>query len=679
MHLPIVLRLAGVALLAQAAAAQRLDLGSGPAEPKPGEGLATLALADLLEAEAGGLDEDDAQRSFRQLAATLLRAGENAGPDGSEAVLAALTLAANREQLDRLLRAHDQATHAYIAGVLDAARPTVLPRGVDLILRDALAPLETDTDQPCGWWLTSSDDDQLPQNIATLRTLIDNRRLTDDASAVLTEMVALLDSALGEPAYGRDAAAWGALLAAAAAALDEPPAWLDMPARDQLRADLSTGVVMCLDKPDEARAVLTRTATLRRIVRATEALADAHQSRELREAVNRLGAAAEGDAKRDPAVVARVGETYLRALDLIDADRRIPAQTDLVRQVRPMLKPLIESHRQATGAVVRVLPTILADPDPMTEPGVLAAMSSLAATAEDLRTPQRLSTLLAGWTGDVSRPTPAPGREPLATREAGPLAERVRALGVALGREKEAADALAELRTLADISEFVLDIPGEQELRAGAQSPTWRRITGDQADRLLFLVGQARDTWLRSASTEQSADRRPGDEARLRALAALLPLLRDGAAIEAMRFDWSRKNRPTINAWPGWELTAPGLDALAAGLTPRLAELGALAARADDDAGVLARAARLREDYAAALLCARLDASARNRAAAPCDIAAELGTGAPTQGAWMVSHRHALAAVCRSTYEAAAAGDESRAVFLAHANRLALPVLDALP
>ena len=669
------------AILTATSAAQRLDFNTAPSDPKPGEGLAVLALADLLETEAEDFAEFDARRAFRVLAADLLRAGENAGTPGAEAILAALTLAAKRDQLDALLLTHDAATQRYISDLIAETERSILPREVDLLFRDALAPLAADFDPRCGWWTGDAHNiaSSLADNTATLVALLDNRHLADEASAVLAQMLDLLKTSADHPAYRRDATSWASLLVAASAALNTPPDWLDMPARDQLRADLSSGMVMCLDKPAESRTHLRRTAHLVGIIQTTSLLKDSLQSRELREAVSRLVATAEGDPKRDPDAVARIAETYARALTLIEAEVHAPPPNSLVRQVRPMCAPIADAHQQAAEAIVRLLPTILSEPDPMTNPGVLAAMSSLQQATDDLLIPSNLSVLLSTWTSDPSRPIPAPTREPIATREMGPLAERVRTLGVALSRDKNAADALAQLRALDAIAPPVRELPGEHELRANANSPAWRRVTGNQADRLLFLIDQARDNWLRSSATDRFADRRADDEFRLRTLAAVLPLLRDAAALDTMRTNWARKIPPTINASPALELTPAGLDALAGDLTRQAAQLATLTARGDDDAGASARAATLRETFAAALLYARLDAEARIRKLPRCSIVGELGTGAATDMAWLVVHRHALAAISRAAFEAAAAEGESRELFLTYANRQALPLLDAVP
>ncbi len=105
-----------------------------------------------------------------------------------------------------------------------------------------------------------------------------------------------------------------------------------------------------------------------------------------------------------------------------------------------MLEPLAALHRQAAGAMTTLLPGILGEPDPMTDPAILAAMGSLKSASADLAIPADLSAVLAGWDEDPTRPSPAPGREPAATRLMGPLAERVRQLGVRLGQDKGAAE-----------------------------------------------------------------------------------------------------------------------------------------------------------------------------------------------------------------------------------------------
>ncbi|MCC7388879.1 MAG: hypothetical protein IT431_08930 [Phycisphaerales bacterium] len=664
-----------VAALGAPVFAQRLDLGPSTAAPKPGDGLAVLALADLLEKEAGRWEDDDARHAIRVLAGACLRNGEIAGAPGSESVLAGLTLAAKRDQLDGLLDGADDATHLAVVGVIGSTDHSVAPRALDLLLRDALAPLNADADPRCGWWsqrdAEPATEAALDARLGMLRPLLELAALTDGAEASLREFLELAETSRAEPAYRRAAIGWADLVLGASAVLGDPPAWLDMPARDRLRDDFCAGVARLLADPDGARRTLDRAGRVLRVVAATEYLPADLQSRELRDAVNRLAAAPEGDARRDPAATARIADAYAQALELIAAEARAPRPEQLVRQARPMLEPLAALHRQAAGAMTALLPGILASPDPMTDPAILAAMGSLRGASADLAIAADLSAVLAGWDEDATRPSPSPAREPAATRLMGPLAERVRQLGVRLGQDKGAAEALEQLRTLRDISRTARDLPGERELRADAGSIAWRRVTGDQASRLLFLVDQAREGWLRSVAADQLADRRAGDEARLRTLAAVLPLLRDAATIEQMRTDWARKIPPAGNQHPAWELTREGLAALAGDLPERAARLAAITARADSDAAALGAAHDLERDFAAALLVARIERELRDQSLPGCGPVAELASGATDEHAWRSAQRSTLAAVCRAGYEAAAADGERREALLRWANSLA--------
>lgn len=667
-----------IATLGATVSAQRLDLGPSTAAPTPGDGLAVLALADLLEKEAGRWEDDDARHAIRALAGACLRDGEIAGAPGSESVLAGLTLAAKRDQLDGLLGAADDATHRAVVGVIGSTGHSVAPRALDLLLRDALAPLNADADPRCGWWSQRDAEPAtqaaLDARLGMLRPLLELSALTDGAEASLREFLALAETSRAEPAYRRAAIGWADLVLGASAILHDPPAWLDMPARDRLRDDFCAGVANLLAAPDAARLTLDRAGRVLRVVAATEYLPVDLQSRELRDAVNRLAAAPEGDARRDPAATARIAGAYAQALELIAAEARAPRPDQLVRQARPMLEPLAALHRQAAGAMTTLLPGILGEPDPMTDPAILAAMGSLKSASADLAIPADLSAVLAGWDEDPTRPSPAPGREPAATRLMGPLAERVRQLGVRLGQDKGAAEALEQLRILRELSSTARNLPGERELRADAGSIAWRRVTGDQASRLVFLVDQAREAWLRSVATDQFADRRAGDEARLRTLAAVLPLLRDAATLEQMRADWARKIPPASNQHPAWELTREGLEALAGDLPERAARLAAITARADSDAAALGAAQDLERDFAAATLVARIERELRDQSLPGCGVGAELGSGAADEHAWRSSHRNTLAAVCRAAYEAAAADGERREAFLRRANSLALGI-----
>lgn len=673
MHPPIALCLAGVALLTHAAAAQRLNLGPSSDTPKPGDGVAALALADALDAEAQALraPAEASYAALRRMAARLLRDGENAGDAGSEAVLAGLTLATKRGDLDTLMAAEDSATRRYVADVIGATEASILPREVDLLLRDALAPLVADADASCGWW---TEEDTATLNAEALRALIDHRFLSDSANAALARLIELCTIGESEAAYRRSTAEWVTLVADAARALDEPPAWIDMPARDRLRADVSHHIELLFDSPDAARAGLTRTDAIVGIIAATDALDSKHQTRELRDAVNRLAAAPDGDPKREPHAVRAIAETFARARALLDATSSVPPPNELVRQVRPLLEPLTAAHRRTADNIARLLPDMLGAPDPMTEPGLLAAMNASEATAADLDLPRALTTMLTTWTGDPTRPPPPSTREPVPTQALGALANHVQQLAIATGKPASADAALAQLRDLADLATFAFDMPGERELRRAGESPEWRAVTDNQRGRIEFLLDQARTDWVRTVASDEAS----AQTARLRAVAATVELLRDGAEIESMRRAFGRDRAPAINAWPGVELTGAGLDALAGNLTTELAALATLTARDNDPAAVLAQAGVLRDSHAAALSVARLDRLARARNAPSCTPAAELALGPPGEGTrdiWMLPHRHALATLCRDAFEAATATGEKRALFRDHANRTASDVL----
>ncbi len=160
-----------------------------------------------------------------------------------------------------------------------------------------------------------------------LRPLLELSALTDGAEASLREFLALAETSRAEPAYRRAAIGWADLVLGASAILHDPPAWLDMPARDRLRDDFCAGVANLLAAPDAARLTLDRAGRVLRVVAATEYLPVDLQSRELRDAVNRLAAAPEGDARRDPAATARIAGAYAQALELDRRGARARART----------------------------------------------------------------------------------------------------------------------------------------------------------------------------------------------------------------------------------------------------------------------------------------------------------------------------------------------------------------
>ncbi len=668
----------GAAAVVSAASAQRLNLDAA-AEPRPGDGRAALALADLLEAEASeapGLGK--AGRALRRLGADLLRKGEFAGQGGSAAVLAGLTIATERDRLDAQLAGADGAIGAYVESVASGGTVSVESREIDLLLRDALGPLAEGDAAGCGWWSDLGADGaaRIAERTAALRPLVEHRRVRDEAGAALAGLLDTLELAPARPAYHRAAVAWLDLLEGAAGALEEPAAWLGMDARDRLREDLSSGLALYLDDPDRARALLGRTAALVGIVRACDGLEGAAQSRELREAVERLVNAPEHDPLREPEAVLRIAAALGRAVDLLDAEPRLPEPAGLVRQVRPMLGPLAEAHRLAGAAMVRQLPTMLARPDPMTEPGVIAAMNSLARSARDLAMPARISRALVWWPERAADPGRAPS-EPAPARAVAPVAEQVRSLGVALSRPAEAPDALARLRAIDDIADALLEMPGESALRSASPSTPWRLVTGGQEPRLVFVIEEARRSWVRSHSSDQFVADRAADTARIGALAGALAVLEQGVALEALLLAWNRDIPPTINRWAAWETSRSAADALAEGLRPRLSELASVIARADEAPRAAEIAGAIRRDHGAALLLGALELAAGDRSVSGCSPAAQLALGPPLPGAWLLEHREGLARVCRAAFEAGAAEGEARAGFIAHANRSAMPVLEA--
>ncbi|HZW08935.1 MAG TPA: hypothetical protein VFF69_03450 [Phycisphaerales bacterium] len=665
--------LAGLLAAGSGAAAQRLNLGESSITPKAGEGRAALALAELLEKEAaeeGGID--GAGRAARRLGATLLRQGEGGGPEGAEAVLAGLTIAAKRKSIDGLLQSAPAGARQAL-GHGPASPASLAPRDIDLLLRDSFGAGAAG--EECGWLGGPAGAQPLGLSLEQCSALAASRHIDDKAGAALREMVEIMRLAPTYPGYQRSALGWALLITEAGGAAGELPDWLPMDARDRLRADLSIGLELCLEKPEQSRASLRRTATYLRILRACDELPDAPAA--AREAAAALVLAPEGQPLRDPAAVERVGAALRRATDLLAAPQRAPDPATLVRQVRPMLGHLAAAHARAAEPVRRALPAMLASPDPLTDPGTLAPVEALAQATRDLGMPARLSRMLAEWPDAGAEPF-EPVREPAPARAIAPVAEQVRKLGVSLGRDGESASALADLREIAALADDLIALPGEADVRADEPPTAWRLVTGGQTSRLRFVIEQARDAWVRAHSSDQFESDRAAAAAAFGDLAAAMETLTLGVASEAMRLEWGRGDAPLINAWPGWELSRQASDTIADGLRERCGELASVIARGDEMPRAAELGAAVRADYAAPLLFARLESLLPESWTPACTPLDELGSGPPLEAAWLLGHRHALAQVCRSAFEAAAADGQTRAEFRAHANREALAVLDAL-
>lgn len=662
--------------------AQRLDLG-GVRVPEPGEGRAALAVAALMEEQARTIDGRDTSASARvragarRLAAALIRSGEEAGERGSVRVLVGRTMAGRIGDLDSLLTDRAALAEPTLHAVADelALLVAAVPpddNEMDRAIRDAFAPLTTPAGAPgaaAGWFVEGERG--LPDAVAL-------GRLADALDAVsgggtLAERTRL---ASGWAAYARSAEAAAVAALDAHAAVESLPAWVTREARDRLRADLDRAMVALESGAlaPSAMASLRDLRTLASIAGRLDAIDAARPgSRQAREAWLRLALADASDARRVGASPARIGAAMDRALSLVEARAALPDETAVARQVRPALRSLSDAAREGEPRVLAVLASALEQPDPLTDPAIVAALNAQQRAIDDVRMLASLNRLLCEWAGSGA-PGEAPvpeteprTREPTPVRAMLPLAERVRVLGVDLSRPASREGALAELRTLGEAAPLLFDIPGLAELAGDPGERGWHEATGGRGEAIVRDAAAARAAWVESASSDRHADRRGADTERLRTLAATLAAQRDAASY--LRLVASSSPMPGVaQSWPGWEVSSRGLVALGARV------------RADAPT----RAVALRDDAPGALLAGRLERLGAARGlGARRDLLHEVALGPPLAGSWLADRRGALASVCRYAEEAAhaAAGNEAGRAeeLLRYVNDRARSLLASLP
>ncbi len=676
------------------AAGQILDFGSKPTTPSSGDSRWAIELVKSLKAEQREATEAGAQQ-LRTLAVELIEAGQQAGTTGAAVELVGWTLARHREALDELLAGAPAGVERDIYEQLHTHAPVNAGdvQGVDRLLRDSLGVLLRDEPEiGCGWVALKDhhevgnqvlDAVLLPDSLDGLVDfLIDHttqRRLDDQAKAAIAQLIETCRTARGYPAWQPSARQWAGRAARTLAivqALEEPPVWLNMPARDQLRSDANAALGMMFSDPAKAGEAMDRLSMQWQLIAATEALDAKAQSRRLRDAINAIVNLPEADPRADAHAFETIVQTYLRSLSLLDATGRLPEADAVVRQLRPAYKPLLAMHARSKTAAIPVLPTMLARPEPMNNPAVLGAMQSLEAAADDLAMIGRLNALLTQWSEGIETPQTIPSHSPVATRAMGPMAERVRQLCVGLGKEQTAADSLGALRELASLSAIALVMPGESALRSRRHVKAWQRATGNQQDELLRVLARARKAFVQSFSTDAFADRCAHDALRLRALAAVMQLCHDAALVETMQSDWRASQEPAINAHPAIELTEPAFALLADSLSRYSAEATAMILDGQDGR-VVDRVNEIRKNHAAAIVLARLNAIAQRQGfGKSCSVLTELVMGSPGDDAWLAEDRGDLSRICTDAMEAQRAGGSTRRLWLDDANRTATRLYD---
>ncbi len=587
--------LAGVLSLALAAGlaqGQTLNLDA-PVAPPPGSGERSEVLIDAAadqilaltkERDSGSADASIELRiAVRTLAQNLLKAGESKGEEGSGLIVAGQTILLRVAGLDRRIRGVMDEMPAEVIAELKrrwTLPPEKLPVDAEALwrfLRDSFAPLVKESD--LGERLDRVMQANLPESrvIAPLMkidgTLADYAATNGlDASVVEACRVIDLRMQLGKawPAYVITLETLRANAVDALWLLTAPP---DAGIPRAMRSDLSlrfAEAVQTVAKPaegegiprnDDSAAVGGRSlrilATASRSIELCTRIEPKKSAQSVADSLVRMlagrGSIAtqQGEIARDVALVDRLGriERLLRSMAGVNVRGELVMIDEVLRQLRPAIKPLEEARRQAAGDLLEACSRAVHSPDVVSDPGFLQSATLYRQRLDDLSRAMRVTKLL-GHT--PKRADGTQGNQVLIRDEYERLGDRLLLLARGLSSPRENADAIIEWRAYTsaieylpqgDEEKFLRDVVGKKiEDPAG----TVARVTGGRAGDLVARLDEAREAWIEQVK-----------RARQIAAPALVTAASDmRASLDAVKLAW---------AWSTWlSSLAPGADPMVA-------------------------------------------------------------------------------------------------------------------
>ncbi len=634
-----------------------LDLSSAPVAPAAGAGVGTLALADQLAAEAVAIEKSSTAEArvrggLRRLARELLSSGERAGQAGSARVVMGRTLAGSRAELDKVVAAAagDPVLHAIVGELTAARRALETNADPDLVLRDGLALLSKLAGSATGkgGWIDDVQGAAGPAG-GSFGTKIDEWSklpgMTESAIKALRELDALAADSATWPVYAAGAERVRAMVVDAARAIESPPAWVPDVPRRILGEQFAKAVTDVCGGETRATGLetLVRLSALSTMVARAEALEESPAAKRVKAGVAQ--AVSIPAAQADSRSMESAGEL----LALASERAKWPEEKVFMRQLRPLFRILVGAARQTEQQLVAALPEVLRRPEAMTDPGVLAAISSHRRAVADVEGLIAVNTALV-----------APGEgEPTADKPWVNAANRVLKLSQDLGKADQKEAANAALRALYGNVERCWRMPGEDDLRrvvkedagkpAKERTSAWAKLSGGREAALAAEITDRRAGWLFDWEKNIVAG---SDAKRLEALRALMELMDDAGPVVNLGGAYL-----SLQSWPGWELSAASMEALAGGLEEQAAEATRVLLSGDSGKAV-ELAEKARKECAVALLAGRLTREAQRRGISADRGAAgalrELAAGGPVRGrSWMGRETELLDDVCRYGEEVA--------------------------
>lgn len=693
------MRLLGVILpilvVGASVSAQKLSLGARPA--RPDSSVAAIALRDRLDAAiAASPKATERQRAgvaIRSLARHLTQRAMDAGPRAGAHLIVARTLAANFQELDRLLADEDLVDDALIALLLHDLEITdrdlpLEPEDLDRFMRDTFAQILDRLPDPPGAYAWTGESQPIEPHAALsdawLDTLVAAGIAGDAAQAVLNIREDVRE-ALAWRAYRAEASRLVRSIEGAGAVIDERFTWVPPSSRDALVRSIGTHFLsLDSDRRDAAIQSLDALARAGAAFELAHRLGDGPYATQARSALVQLAVAA--NLSR-PAESARL-DAFTRVLLLALAS--LPDERRTIRQLRPIHRLALGEADRTEALLLRSLAPVLQRDDAMADPGTVAAIGAHRQSVGDVRDIAAVSR----WLAEQGAGLP----EPIASPERRAIADHL----LTLTRDDADYDqAVAMIRDLAGQIDRFDQLPGESELRLAAMragtgsltgaSTIWADATGYRQNEIVALVDRLRNAWSEGWSRRFELGNHPTDFAQFDAARMLVETIGWAQIVSADAASTAddRAVRSPLQAWPGFELSPAALRAI----MPPTADL-AEAARllvADRPGDTMDVMRKLRADHPAFELIARLESQAAahslERTAEDDQVLYELCSGPPpapwrAQQAWLASSREDIADLCRYAEELAALralNDTPRAdATRAYVDDLATTILESL-
>ncbi|UCD74683.1 MAG: hypothetical protein JSV91_12955 [Phycisphaerales bacterium] len=675
------------------AVGQVLDLAPAAQPPELDENTYANKLVAALHEELQALVEEEraaeevkrpvyrAMINFRIIAAELLAAGEEAGPDGSGAYIIGVRLCHACDELDGALRQllsmidvyasdpstveeaeEDRVNRAWKAVrrfdqlAIDRAEDvrTANVKALDESLTAIFAPLAeaisviTDEEIVSHWpsrtaaraTSASTGGGPMPptrprQSPQQLLNRLEQTVLDDEALGGFSAIISMLNRAEAYPDLRPQVDAMCHLLARGLDLADalSRAHWLDDEQNQRYGHLLSNAVTLLADPENRpnGQETLERLDLSRLIVERVSALpGDRDAQAVFGAALLVFDAGLDNEQRSEDATVPQRMSRLRQVLDRMIAYREA-REPDLPRDLRVVHRDLQEAYESSERALLAGIETLARDPRALSDPAFVTLLADQEEFLEALLCTRRMPI----WEQKIGLIDPN-SAEPFSARM-----RRIAGQVVDPNRRPESVRILTEFdRQMSQ----VYPLPFEAGLKAA--SPEAVEATGGLHRRLLSEIEKQRRVW-----AEEWAGADPDRAAidRMMLLYRLMSTMAD--TVEAQRL--GNEGGRVLNRWGGWEL-GPSTLARTMNDVPTRLKLATGAVLEGDDLGLKRQLDRLDLDSPLARLIGRLNLiigpAMRDLPDGAPGIVGQI-TRSPTADAWMIHRREEFASLCRYALE----------------------------